>query len=156
MRKPLQILFLILVTDLPPALALGVEPGNKNIMKERPRPKTQPIVLKWMWQSIFINGAILSIVIIIIYFLALEHFVGGTNGDDIATIIQYETDFKPKIAMSLENFCPTAYCICLAGGSSEETCNEGVNTRSYDMKLRLARTSAFVGVVFAEKNRAAE
>ena len=27
MRTPLQILFLILVTDLPPSIALGVEPG---------------------------------------------------------------------------------------------------------------------------------
>ena len=27
MRTPLQILFLILVTDLPPSIALGMEPG---------------------------------------------------------------------------------------------------------------------------------
>merc|ERR1712188_294385 len=36
MRTPLQILFLILVTDLPPAVALGMEPGSKTILKERP------------------------------------------------------------------------------------------------------------------------
>lgn len=28
MRTPLQILFLILVTDLPPSIALGMEPGH--------------------------------------------------------------------------------------------------------------------------------
>ena len=28
MRTPLQILFLILVTDLPPSIALGMEPGD--------------------------------------------------------------------------------------------------------------------------------
>merc|ERR1712072_720262 len=56
MRTPLQILFLILVTDLPPSIALGMEPGAKDILKERPRPKRQPIVLKWMWQSIMMNG----------------------------------------------------------------------------------------------------
>ena len=28
MRTPLQILFLILVTDLPPSIALGMEPGT--------------------------------------------------------------------------------------------------------------------------------
>ena len=48
MRTPLQILFLILVTDLPPAIALGMEPGQPGIMKDRPRPKTQPVMLKWM------------------------------------------------------------------------------------------------------------
>ena len=42
MRTPLQILFLILVTDLPPSIALGMEPGEKNILKMRPRPKDGP------------------------------------------------------------------------------------------------------------------
>ena len=30
MRTPLQILFLILVTDLPPSIALGMEPGREE------------------------------------------------------------------------------------------------------------------------------
>merc|ERR1719217_1935291 len=45
MRTPLQILFLILVTDLPPSIALGMESGEVGIMKRRPRPKEEPIVL---------------------------------------------------------------------------------------------------------------
>merc|ERR1719169_217155 len=49
MRQPLQILFLILVTDLPPSIALGFEPGEELTMKRAPRPKTQPIVLMSMW-----------------------------------------------------------------------------------------------------------
>merc|ERR1719422_639731 len=57
MRTPLQILFLILVTDLPPSIALGMEPGDKNILKARPRPKTEPIMLNWMWISMVMNGA---------------------------------------------------------------------------------------------------
>ena len=47
MRTPLQILFLILVTDLP-AIALGLAPGQPGIMRDRPRPQTQPVMLKWM------------------------------------------------------------------------------------------------------------
>jgi len=50
MRQPLQILFLVLVTDLPPAIALGVEPAEDGIMSHKPRPKTQPVVLPWMWR----------------------------------------------------------------------------------------------------------
>jgi len=90
MRTPLQILFLILVTDLPPAIALGMEPGAKDILKERPRPKTQPIVLKWMWQSILANGAILSVVIIIVFIIACEHYVGSLSIEDITSLIQEE------------------------------------------------------------------
>merc|ERR1719169_181193 len=61
MRTPLQILFLILVTDLPPSIALGMEPGQPGILKEYPRPKQQAIVLPWMWQGIVANGAILTV-----------------------------------------------------------------------------------------------
>merc|ERR1719262_2030611 len=41
MRTPVQILFLILVTDLPPSIALGVEPAEKSILKAQPRPKNE-------------------------------------------------------------------------------------------------------------------
>merc|ERR1712118_309965 len=40
MRTPLQILFLILVTDLAPSIALGLEPGQRGIMKEPPAQET--------------------------------------------------------------------------------------------------------------------
>merc|ERR1712224_369036 len=45
MRTPVQILFLILVTDLPPSIALGMEPGDKSIIKQQPRPKTEPTAM---------------------------------------------------------------------------------------------------------------
>jgi len=83
MRQPVQILFLILVTDLPPSVALGMEPGQEGILKEWPRPKDQNIVLNWMWISIVINGAILSLVIICVYFWALHFYVGAFFNDDI-------------------------------------------------------------------------
>jgi len=77
MRTPLQILFLILVTDLPPSVALGMEPGEPTIMEDNPRPKAEPVVLPWMWLSIFMNGFILAFVIIIVYFVALNHYCDG-------------------------------------------------------------------------------
>merc|ERR1719333_294561 len=77
MRTPLQILFLILVTDLPPSIALGVEPGEPGILKLRPRPKKEPIMLGWMWLSSTINGLILTMVIAAIYFVSLFNFCDG-------------------------------------------------------------------------------
>merc|ERR1712151_758527 len=77
MRTPLQILFLILVTDLPPSIALGMEPGHKSILKAQPRPKEEPIVIGWMWMSINMNGAILSAVIIAVYICALMKYCDG-------------------------------------------------------------------------------
>merc|ERR1712039_662968 len=77
MRSPLQILFLILVTDLPPSIALGMEPGEKTILKERPRPKKEPVVLGWMWASILMNGVIVAAVIIFVYVLSLMNYCDG-------------------------------------------------------------------------------
>merc|ERR1712012_812418 len=72
MRKPLQILFLILVTDLPPSIALGMEPGEKTILKEKPRSRKEPVVLNWMWMSMMMNGFVLSLVIILVYVFTLQ------------------------------------------------------------------------------------
>jgi len=86
MRQPLQILFLVLCTDLPPAIALGMEPGSPDIMKDKPRPKTQPIVLPWMWQSIIVNGLILTVVIFLTYVCNLTAYTGSVLQSEIADV----------------------------------------------------------------------
>merc|ERR1719215_573961 len=91
MRTPVQILFLILVTDLPPSIALGMEPGDKSILKQRPRPKDEPVVLGWMWFNMVLNGTVLSVVIIAVYVLALVHYCDGQIfQDDIHSLSAYE------------------------------------------------------------------
>jgi len=77
MRSPLQILFLILVTDLPPSIALGMEPGEKTILMKRPRPKEEPVVLSFMWLSQVMNGACLTLVIVAVYLVSLAHYCDG-------------------------------------------------------------------------------
>merc|ERR1712227_1147731 len=91
MRTPLQILFLILVTDLPPSIALGMEPGDKTILKAQPRPKEEPIVIGWMWMSINMNGAILSAVIMGVYVVSLLHYCdGAVNQTEIMKVDNFE------------------------------------------------------------------
>jgi len=91
MRTPVQILFLILVTDLPPSIALGMEPSEKNILKQRPRPKSEPVVLPWMWFNMVLNGAVLSLVIIAVYLCSLMHYCDGEIlQDDIDGLVDYE------------------------------------------------------------------
>lgn len=83
MRQPLQILFLILVTDLPPSIALGFEPGEPMTMKRKPRPKTQPVVMPWMWRGIVANGMILTVCIFCTYIVCLWAYAGAFLSDDI-------------------------------------------------------------------------
>lgn len=58
---PLQILFLNLVTDVFPALALGMGSGNDSVMKEQPRNPKEPILTRALWTSIGAYGAAITI-----------------------------------------------------------------------------------------------
>jgi len=58
---PLQILFLNLVTDIFPALALGLSKGDDLIMKGPPRNPQEPIVMKRDWFTINAYSLLLAL-----------------------------------------------------------------------------------------------
>ena len=58
---PLQILFINLITDLLPALALGVIKGGADIMKLPPRKSSEPIIDKSRWKLIFFYAIVIGI-----------------------------------------------------------------------------------------------
>ena len=51
----IQLLWLNLVTDGAPALALGTEPGDPDIMDQPPRPTNEPIINKFMLVGIVVQ-----------------------------------------------------------------------------------------------------
>ena len=57
---PLQILFLNLVTDVFPALALGVGPGRPDLMRRQPRPSSEHILPRRHWVEIALHGLIIA------------------------------------------------------------------------------------------------
>ena len=58
---PLQILFINIITDVLPALALGVTEGNPGIMKLPPRNENEPIIDKQRWWAIIFYSIVISI-----------------------------------------------------------------------------------------------
>ena len=70
---PLQLLFLNLLSDVFPALALGIGKGSPNIMQKPPKDPEEPIITKHNWFQIGIYGLIIAICVIGAYFYA--HFV---------------------------------------------------------------------------------
>lgn len=52
---PIQLLWLNLVTDGAPALALGTEKGDPDIMEHPPRPSSEPIINKFMVRGIIVQ-----------------------------------------------------------------------------------------------------
>jgi Ca2+-transporting ATPase len=55
-----QILWINLVTDGPPALALGVDPADDGLMERPPRPVGEPVITPTMWRGIFLVGVIMA------------------------------------------------------------------------------------------------
>ncbi|MGD9307406.1 MAG: cation-translocating P-type ATPase [Desulfobacterales bacterium] len=49
---PLQILYLNVVTDVFPALALGMGKGDPNVMKREPRPRDESVLTRGHWAAV--------------------------------------------------------------------------------------------------------
>ena len=72
---PIQILWLNLITDGLPALALGVEPAERDIMRRPPRPPQEPVITWRRGVTILLHGALVAAV-------ALAAFWGLWQGRD--------------------------------------------------------------------------
>jgi P-type Ca2+ transporter type 2C len=57
---PLQILYINLITDVLPALALGVTRGSREIMMRPPRNPNEPIIDRSRWTSIVVYALIIA------------------------------------------------------------------------------------------------
>ncbi len=68
---PLQILFLNLITDVFPALALGMGEGGPGILKRKPRPTTEAILTPQHWLTIGIYGMAMTGAVLGAFWIAL-------------------------------------------------------------------------------------
>ena len=71
---PIQILWLNLVTDTPPALALGVDPAPPDGMKKPPRSPKEPIFSKSLMNDILMNGLVMALITLGIFYIELFIF----------------------------------------------------------------------------------
>jgi Ca2+-transporting ATPase len=69
---PLQILFLNLVTDVFPALALGVSEGAPDLMRRKPRPAKEPLLTPHHWRVIGLYGAVMSACVLAAMVVAIQ------------------------------------------------------------------------------------
>lgn len=68
---PVQILFVNLITDSLPAIALGVEPAEKEIMSEKPRKKKEGLFGNGVGVSIAVLGAIQTLLTMGAYLIGM-------------------------------------------------------------------------------------
>ena len=67
--KPVHLLFINLVTDSIPALALGLEKPERNIMKRKPRSSTEGVFAGGMAFDVFYQGALVTILTLAAFFI---------------------------------------------------------------------------------------
>jgi len=81
---PLQILFLNLVTDVFPALALGVGEGSPALLRDPPRRADEPLIARAHWRRLFSFGA--GIAASVLLALALAVWWLGKSGREATTV----------------------------------------------------------------------
>ena len=70
----IQLLWLNLITDGAPALALGTEKGDPDIMDQQPRPPSEPIINRFMTAGIAIQTVAITFVTLTAYLIGLRLF----------------------------------------------------------------------------------
>jgi len=68
----LQILFLNLVTDVFPALALGVSDGDPQVMQHKPRKKSEPVLTGSHWAAISGYSLLITASVLGVFALAAQ------------------------------------------------------------------------------------
>ncbi|MCR5040890.1 MAG: calcium-translocating P-type ATPase, PMCA-type [Clostridia bacterium] len=81
---PTHLLFINLVTDCFPALALGVEKPEADIMKRKPRPASDGIFANGMWFDCLYQGILVTILTMAAYFIGVHDTLGQWQFTDIA------------------------------------------------------------------------
>ena len=70
---PVQILWINLVTDTFPAIALGVEKGEKDIMKKKPRGSKSNFLSNGVGSSIIYQGILEGVLTLGVYWIAINY-----------------------------------------------------------------------------------
>ncbi|KYH29706.1 MULTISPECIES: calcium-translocating P-type ATPase, PMCA-type [Clostridium] len=83
---PVHLLFINLVTDSLPAIAIGLEPYNKHIMNEKPRGINEPILNRAFGIEVIVEGIIIAICTMIAFHIGLL-----TNNTLIASTMAFAT-----------------------------------------------------------------
>ena len=83
---PIHLLFINLLTDSLPAIAIGLEPHNKKLMKEKPRNIHEPLLNKKFVTQVGFEGLIIAAVTIIAFQIGLS-----TGSTAVATTMAFAT-----------------------------------------------------------------
>jgi len=77
--QPVQLLWINLITDCFPALALGMEKPEADVMKRKPRPSNEGIFAGGLGWAVFYQGFLVTVVTLVSYFVGHYLETGNFN-----------------------------------------------------------------------------
>lgn len=79
----LELLWINIIMDGPPALTLGLEPIRPDLLKHKPTRRNENIISKKMLLRIFVNGIFISVIFMLQHF---KNFLGAAHEEE-ATVL---------------------------------------------------------------------
>ena len=89
---PVHLLFINLVTDSLPALAIGMEPAEEGLLRQKPRDPSKGILTKTFMKDILIQGGLIAVGTMAAYYIGLSGLYGRTAGNPaVASTMAFTT-----------------------------------------------------------------
>ncbi len=106
----MQLLWINLVTDSLPAIALGMEPVESDIMTEKPRPKTEGIFANGLGIQVVLQGLMFGIITLIGFFVGYKVYgdlsIGQTMAFMVLSLSQIIQSFNMRSSSSIFKIGP--------------------------------------------------
>lgn len=83
----MQLLWINLVTDSLPAISLGMEAVEPDVMERKPRPKNEGIFAGGMGIRVVLQGAMFALLTLIAYFIGSRSGFGSNGGQTMAFMV---------------------------------------------------------------------
>ena len=84
--QPVHLLFINLLTDSLPAIAIGMEPPRKDLLNQKPRDPKEPIMSKDFMLTLLVQGGLIGIFVMMAYHIGLS-----TGGAALASTMAFAT-----------------------------------------------------------------
>ena len=84
--QPVHLLFINLLTDSLPAIAIGMEPAEKDLLAEKPRDPKEGILTKKFMRDILLQGGLIAVVTMIAFHTGLSQ-----GGSALASTMAFAT-----------------------------------------------------------------
>ncbi|HMM05438.1 MAG TPA: cation-translocating P-type ATPase [Clostridiales bacterium] len=101
--EPVHLLFINLLTDSLPAIAIGMEPAKSGLLQQKPRDPKEPILDRWLLSRVINQGSLIAIPTMAAFYIGYDVSVaaGATMAFAVLTLARLFHGFNCRSRESL-------------------------------------------------------